>query len=575
MLHHGGSIMDQQYETNNNACKIDYFFALYKAVEKDDLSTAEILIQNMDIGTRDLIELARVAKEYEHSKMLNFIIKKANYIFLAAARRGDLNTMQLLLQEMVVNSAVVDNAPLQAAVVRGHMHIVKFLLNEPVVKKKVDWLDLLCLAAEHNRAEIAGFLVRTMKVNPEEDGHFALRLALSKGFHATSMLLWKYACVDSQAPFEIIFNGAVKNGYMSIINEILLMQEVDPDIPAAFRIAAKNGRMLSLNCLILQATQEDLDAAYCIAASKNQLEIMHFLEKSNITSQDTAFCLAAAKGHMRVVDNLWQKTKPAIREKAFMSTTSQVMLKRLLKEFPVQTIRARFIEAGKNAQHEVVQYLLSHATVFDKTIVFQWAAEKGFSKIVQLLLKDPDIDPEAYKNLALRKAASHGYSHIVDMLLIQGKVNPANYENYAVRWAAKYKESKALDIFLDMPAVNPTEKNHAALCWAIKLDHTDIATTLLQDTRIDPSARENFALRTASARGNKPVVELLLQDVRVNIEAKNNQAIQLARSRKHKEVLQLLLDKSTFFRPANTEVKKVVNGSTEKKEMQNKNTSGF
>jgi len=575
MLHQGGAIMDQHYEKNNNAYKIDYFFALYKAVENDDLSRAEILIQNMDIGTRDLIELLNVAKEYENNKMLNFIIKKANYIFLAAARRGDLNTMQLLLQEIVVNSAVVDSAPLRAAVVRGHMHILKFLLNEPKIKKKVDWSNLLCLAAEHNRAEIVGFLVRTMKVNPQEDGHFALRLALSKGFHATSMLLWKYACVDSQAPFEIIFNGAVKNGYTLIINEILLMQELDLDIPAAFRIAAKNGSILSLSCLILQATQEDLDAAYCIAASNNQLEIMHFLEKGNITSQDAAFCLAASKGHLMVVDNLLKKMQPAIREKAFMLATSQVMLERLFKEVPLQTIRARFIEAGKNAQHEVVQYLLAYVAVFDKAMVFQWAAEKGFSKIVQILLKDPDIDPEAHKNLALRKAASHGHARIVDMLLTEGKVNPANYENYAVRWAAKYKESKALDIFLSMLEVNPTEKNHAALCWAIKLDHTDIATTLLQDTRIDPAARENFALRTASARGNKPLVELLLQDPRVNIEAKNNQAIQLARSRKHKEILQLLLEKSIFPGSTDTKVKKVVNTSTEKNEMQNKNTLNF
>lgn len=567
--------MDQHYEKNNNAYKIDYFFALYKAVENDDLSGAEILIQNMDIGTRDLIELAQAAKEYENKKMLNFIIKKANYIFLSAARRGDLNTMQLLLQEIAVNSAVVDNAPLRAAVVRGHMHIVKFLLNEPKVKKMVDWLNLLCLAAEHNRVEIVGFLVRTMKVNPQEDWHLALRLALSKGFHATSILLWKYACVDSQAPFEIIFNGAVKNGYMSIINEILLMQEVDLDIPAAFRIAAKNGRILSLNCLILQATQEDLDAAYCIAASNNQLETMHFLEKGNIISQDTAFCLAAAKGHLMVVDNLLEKIKPVTKEKAFMLATSLVILKRLFKELPSQTIRARFIEAGKHAQHEVVQYLLAHVAVFDKVIVFQWAAEKGFSKIVQILLKDPDIDPEAHRNLALRKAASHGHSHIVDILLTQGRVNPVNFDNYAVRWAAKYKEFKALDIFLKIPAVNPAAKNHAALCWAIKLDNTDIATKLLQDIHIDPAARENFALRTAAARGNKPVVELLLQDPRVNIEAKNNQAIQLARSRKHKEILQLLLDKSIFPESTDTKIKKVVNASTEKNEMQNKNTLNF
>jgi hypothetical protein len=60
------------------------------------------------------------------------------------------------------------------------------------------------------------------------------------------------------------------------------------------------------------------------------------------------------------------------------------------------------------------------------------ASEYGHTKVVELLLKDPRVDPTAERNYAVRWASARGHDKVVKLLLADSRVDPTVLDNFAV-----------------------------------------------------------------------------------------------------------------------------------------------
>jgi hypothetical protein len=68
---------------------------------------------------------------------------------------------------------------------------------------------------------------------------------------------------------------------------------------------------------------------------------------------------------------------------------------------------------------------------------------------LELLLKDPNADPSAYDNFAIRYAAKNGHLKIVELLLKDLRVDPTADNNFAIRIAAVHYNYKIIKLLLN------------------------------------------------------------------------------------------------------------------------------
>lgn len=110
----------------------------------------------------------------------------------------------------------------------------------------------------------------------------------------------------------------------------------------------------------------------------------------------------------------------------------------------------------------------------------------GYSKAVELFLKDPRVDPSICNDAAMRYSCEDGRLEIAKLLLKDSRVNPCASNNYAI-------------------------------IWACQKGHWDVVSLLLHDGRADPSEVNNFLIREMCCRGNLEAVKLLARDKRVDL----------------------------------------------------------
>ncbi|ORX77431.1 ankyrin [Anaeromyces robustus] len=121
-------------------------------------------------------------------------------------------------------------------------------------------------------------------------------------------------------------------------------------------------------------------------------------------------------------------------------------------------------------------------------IALIWAAEKGYTEIVSLLLKQPDIDiniRDCQGFTALMCAAEKGKEKVVKLLLQQPKIN-VNIQN---------------------------NKGATALMLAVNFEKKEVVKQLLNHPGIDISIKTRnggTALKCAEIKGDREMKELLL-----------------------------------------------------------------
>jgi ankyrin repeat protein len=224
------------------------------------------------------------------------------------------------------------------------------------------------------------------------------------------------------------------------------------------------------------------------------------------------------------------------------------------------SIQKDFFDAIKNRDTKMVQLLLLNPNLNpaeNDNKAFRYASETGNTDVVELLLAYKGnyiIYPEAKNNEAIREASKNGHTEVVKLLLeYDGKYYKTDpyltvSDNKLIRSASKRGLSqnearKVLDCHSERHgnggyyAIDPGAKDNEAINEASKNGHTEVVELLLKDRRVNP----NEAIREASKNGHIKVVKLLLKDRRVNPTVKDNESLREANKNGHTRVVQLLL----------------------------------
>jgi len=220
----------------------------------------------------------------------------------------------------------------------------------------------------------------------------------------------------------------------------------------------------------------------------------------------------------------------------------------------------------------MLEYLLDEfinrplSDIKNREWIIIWASSSGYTKLVELLLKEPKINPTIEDNTPIRVATINGYLDIVNLFIADERADPAKGIPFAeagpmlnnlvdallkkvspqsintvLQWSATNGYSDLLALILRRPNTDPSVSDNAPIRFAVKNGHTNTVILLLASGRVDPSANNNEAIIWASYYGYTDIVRLLLNDPSVDPTADNNKSIQVASQYGHEEIVRLLL----------------------------------
>ncbi len=102
-------------------------------------------------------------------------------VFLLAALRGDVETVDRLLKSTTIDPTLYWNRALETAAWRGHLSVVERLLEDKRVDPSFDNSKVVRIAAENNRVMIIERLMRDQRVDPSAEDNVAVRWASQNG----------------------------------------------------------------------------------------------------------------------------------------------------------------------------------------------------------------------------------------------------------------------------------------------------------------------------------------------------------------------------------------------------------
>lgn len=205
----------------------------------------------------------------------------------------------------------------------------------------------------------------------------------------------------------------------------------------------------------------------------------------------------------------------------------------------------------------------------------KFAARYSNQRIVEMLLKHPDVDPTVTKNVVFKVALKAGNiealkafsndSRIVldqreasEALVVACQVGDVDFVrelmecsgvdvmwlgNYPIRAAIKNGHDEIVDLLLDSGRVDPSFPYNTIVENVCRDGKVDVLKKILKFPGVDPTGNKNYALNMASQNGHFEVVKLLLEDGRVDPSAFNKEAERVALGAGHTDIVGLLHSK--------------------------------
>lgn len=164
------------------------------------------------------------------------------------------------------------------------------------------------------------------------------------------------------------------------------------------------------------------------------------------------------------------------------------------------------------------------------------AASAGKLEVVQLLLADGRADPSAVADVP-----DEGYTFTRFGERPRRNRRWITCANAPLRVALLRKHRAVVELLLRDPRVDPSADDNFLLVWACENCDWNLLHCLLDDPRVDPSARSSKALQNAARSGRLPLVDRLLSDPRVCISVPANGALVVAAENGHDAVVERLL----------------------------------
>jgi hypothetical protein len=123
--------------------------------------------------------------------------------------------------------------------------------------------------------------------------------------------------------------------------------------------------------------------------------------------------------------------------------------------------------------------------------------------------------PDNLVNYYFQKNIYFGNNDKVQLLLRNPILDPCDNDNYAIIMACTNDNYYLVKLLLQDLRVDPSADNNCVIRWASRMGHYDLVELLLRDPRVDPCADKHYAVRWASLMGHDRIAKLLLLDYRV------------------------------------------------------------
>ncbi|KAH8728934.1 ankyrin repeat-containing domain protein [Phaeosphaeriaceae sp. PMI808] len=151
------------------------------------------------------------------------------------------------------------------------------------------------------------------------------------------------------------------------------------------------------------------------------------------------------------------------------------------------------------------------------------AAYFGLAGIIQLLLEDPEVDPDSndsyYGRTPLSWATIRGHEAVVKLLVDTSKVDVDSKDNDGrtpLSLAAESGYEAVVKLLVNTGKVDVSSKDsnygQTPLSWAAKRGHEVVVKLLVDIGKVDVDSKDNYGqtpLSWAAARGHEAVVKLL------------------------------------------------------------------
>ena len=178
------------------------------------------------------------------------------------------------------------------------------------------------------------------------------------------------------------------------------------------------------------------------------------------------------------------------------------------------TFNEKIIAGDTNALQSIIE---TNSKYIDNPAAEQYrnkglllAVQEGHSSIVELLLKNANVDIAVNNNEAIRLASAKGNINIVRNLLNHPQVDPGALDDEAIIKAARKGHADVVRLLLAHPRVKSSARNYLAVFTAIRKNHADIVKLLINNERYIPTSAGFFLIEQAAQFGNADLVQFFL-----------------------------------------------------------------
>lgn len=201
------------------------------------------------------------------------------------------------------------------------------------------------------------------------------------------------------------------------------------------------------------------------------------------------------------------------------------ILSLLKKGFPFETAKILRQKQRHNVNHNLYQIL-------------SFAIKKGYSEVIFAILDYYPIKSSKMSE-TIHQVSTHTRKEILSRLISDSRFDPLG-KNHALFYASQSGYSEIVNILLKDPQINPATLDNRPIIEASRHGHLEVVRLLLSNSRVDPSDQDNRAIIEASLNNHIEIVRLLLSDDRVNPSAQCNKAVRGALDCGYNQVVELL-----------------------------------
>jgi ankyrin repeat protein len=134
---------------------------------------------------------------------------------------------------------------------------------------------------------------------------------------------------------------------------------------------------------------------------------------------------------------------------------------------------------------ENVKILLNDKNIIPSKNSIRYSSENGYIEILKLLLKNKNINPSSGGNMALLCAAKYGHADIVEVLLKDPRIDPnKDFGNWSIIEAASNGHHKVIEVLLKDPRTDPTHSNNISIRKSHTSNFIETYLALWKDKRV-------------------------------------------------------------------------------------------